>query len=242
MVRLLIRLGARWTVVVEVIALVLLLRACTSEPECPECATGGGGAGGTTEGGTTGTGGDAGSTLSGGAGSMTTGGTTETTTSETTTSGTGGAGGCDPIPYPCMGLACGTADDGCGVEVTCGTCGAGQVCTAGACCTQKMCAADYLGACKGAMEPDGCGGMIACGDNVCGDGKWMTCKSDACACLLASAWAPDDPMPQTSCDVGYPGSTAYFCGEQSPEVPAGCIFTDVQIVTADFSPWLWCCQ
>lgn len=239
--RFLIRLGSRWAIVAEVIFLVMLLRACTSEPACPECATGGGGDATTTAPGGS-VAGDAGSTPSGGTGGVAAtggmGGITETTTSTTTT---GGAGGCAPKMYPCMGLACGTADDGCGVEVTCGTCGAGQVCTAGACCTQKTCA-EYPGACKNAVEPDGCGGMIACGDAKCGDGLWMNCKAGACACLAAAIWIPDDPMPQQTCDTVMFGSVAYFCGADTTEAPPGCVFTDAQILSAEGQPWLWCCQ
>lgn len=69
----------------------------------------------------------------------------------------------------------------------------------------------------------------------------MTCKGDACACLKAALWSPGNDVPQQSCGVFLPGSTAYYCGAEHPEVPANCVFTDVQVMSAEGTPWLWCC-
>ena len=125
-VRLLIRLGARWAVVAEIIFLVMLLRACTSEPACPECEPGGGGTSSTATGGSVaGSGGEPG----GGAGSTMTGGTTAGgtggvaggsggATGGTTGGTTGGAGGCVPS-FACGPKDCGLVDNGCGQMLDC---------------------------------------------------------------------------------------------------------------------------
>ena len=238
--RWLICIGARPYLVGEIVAIVLLAQNCGKPAETETGGAGGGTTTTITDGGNGGEAGSGGAT--GGSGGETmTGGTGGTTVTGGGAGGaTGGTGGCAPKPDPCGAAECGDADDGCGTPVTCGTCDNGQACDAGSCCAPKTCA-DYPGACKAAAEPDGCGGMLACGDAVCGDGAWMNCKSGACACLAAALWDPGNDVPQQGCDVFLPGSTAYYCGAEHSEVPANCVFTGVQ-VNAENSPWLWCCQ
>lgn len=46
---------------------------------------------------------------------------------------TPGPGGCTPQTCETLGHACGTAQDGCGGLVSCGSCGAGEMCSSGTC-------------------------------------------------------------------------------------------------------------
>ncbi|MBI2372866.1 MAG: CAP domain-containing protein [Deltaproteobacteria bacterium] len=68
------------------------------------------------------------------------------------------------------GAECGSADDGCGHALNCGSCGADAVCDSGACesgsCTPRTCA--DAGAECGPTD-DGCGGLLRCGG--CGTGQ-----------------------------------------------------------------------
>jgi hypothetical protein len=96
-----------------------------------------------------------------------------------------GAGGCIAActPKNCvqLGLSCGSAGDGCGGTIQCGSCSAGQTCGGGgvtglcgsAACTPKNCV--QLGLSCGSAG-DGCGGTIQCGS--CSAGK--TCGGGIC--------------------------------------------------------------
>jgi hypothetical protein len=62
------------------------------------------------------------------------------------------------LACPDLGRSCGTASDGCGGSVDCGSCPGQQVCLSnGTCCQPLTCNSrcDYAG-------PDGCGGFIQC--------------------------------------------------------------------------------
>ena len=93
-----------------------------------------------------------------------------------------------------MDIECGSAPDGCGNTLDCGSCPLGQACNAGKCpCSQATCAA--LGYTCGSF-PDGCGGTLACGTCPAGQG----CEGGACVCA-----------PQTCAELGYAcGSIAEF--------------------------------
>lgn len=221
----------------------LLLSACGGETNATggvagtttsSAPTGGGATGGSTS---TSSGGGGGGAADGGS----TGGTAGTTGGSTSTAG-GTGGACVPAANPCGEASCGTVDDGCGTQVTCGMCGAGQVCKAdGQCCTPKTCA-DYPKACKNAVEDDGCGSTIQCGDAICGDGLWMSCKSGACGCLAAVNWPPGEDAAQQLCDAFLgTDSVAYYCGADTTEAPDNCYFAGAQVLAAENQPWLWCC-
>jgi len=84
-----------------------------------------------------------------------------------------GSGVCSPFTCVGLGFNCGSAANGCGGVLQCGTCPAGQRCGAASLnrcgCIPSTC--DKLGAQCGAVG-DGCGGMLNCGsckgNMVCG--------------------------------------------------------------------------
>jgi hypothetical protein len=82
------------------------------------------------------------------------------------------------VPKTCAALnyGCGSADDGCGATLQCGTCSTGQSCSDNTCassCVAKTCAS--LGYSCGSQS-DGCGGALDCG--TCASGK--TCSIGVC--------------------------------------------------------------
>jgi hypothetical protein len=136
-------------------------------------------------------------------------------TASSSATGTGGEGGaCEPKPTPCAGATCGSADDGCGHTVQCGSCFSNQVCTAGACCTPDI-------TCKpgqcGAID-DGCGGMKLCPTN-CGNGSaWQACGADnVCHCADVDNY-PNADTAKSICGA----KTAVYCGQTDLQLPAGC--------------------
>jgi hypothetical protein len=89
---------------------------------------------------------------------------------------------CAPKTCSVLGYDCGTAADGCGATINCGTCPDGKTCSAGKCvadCVPKTCAAQEY-AC-GSWD-NGCGATINCG--TCPDGK--TCSAGKCVADCAS--------------------------------------------------------
>lgn len=107
-----------------------------------------------------------------------------------------GTGNCIPTSCDKQGAQCGTAPDGCGETVQCGSCPAGEVCGGGGqnkcgknLCTPVTCA--DLGATCG-VASDGCGATLQCGNcsapETCGGGgepnkcgcKPLECEADMC--------------------------------------------------------------
>ena len=85
-------------------------------------------------------------------------------------------GACTPKTCSQLGFNCGTASDGCGGSLSCGTCAAGQTCTNNVCaatCTPKTCS--QLGFNCGTAS-DGCGGTLSCG--TCR--RRQSCVSNVC--------------------------------------------------------------
>jgi|GEM_PF-2027366 len=86
-------------------------------------------------------------------------------------------------PQPCvskicsqLGYNCGTASDGCGGALSCGTCSTGQSCTDNSCvpsCVAKTCAVQGYSC---GSQSDGCDGSLDCGS--CPSGK--TCSTGVC--------------------------------------------------------------
>lgn len=85
-----------------------------------------------------------------------------------------GGSSCTPTTCATLGANCGTASDGCGGTLACGTCSGGQTCNGSnqcvATCTPTTCAA--LGATCGTPS-NGCGGTLSCG--TCSGGN--TCNT-----------------------------------------------------------------
>ncbi len=102
-------------------------------------------------------------------------------------------GGCLPMGCVQLGANCGTAPDGCGATVSCGTCPAGQTCGGNgpnqcgtAECFPRQCT--QLGASCGVVS-DGCEGVLDCGEctapETCGGGGLpLQC---GCTCVLPNA-------------------------------------------------------
>lgn len=86
-------------------------------------------------------------------------------------------GTCTPKTCSQLGFSCGSASDGCGGTLSCGTCASGQTCTNNVCvtstCTPATCSSLGFN-CGGAS--DGCGGTLSCG--TCGGGQ--TCTNNVC--------------------------------------------------------------
>ena len=81
-------------------------------------------------------------------------------------------GTCTPSTSACGGRQCGSASNGCGGTVSCGSCASGQTCsTAGQCtCTPSTSA---CGGRQCGSVSNGCGGTVSCGSCVSG----KTCGS-----------------------------------------------------------------
>ncbi len=95
-------------------------------------------------------------------------------------------GTCTPSTCASLGAVCGTASDGCGGTLSCGTCPTGQTCNASnqcvTTCTPSTCAS--LGAVCGTAS-DGCGGTLSCG--TCPTGQ--TCNASN-QCVAITNLAP----------------------------------------------------
>ena len=111
-----------------------------------------------------------------------------------------------------QGLGCGLAGDGCGGQLDCGLCPAGQTCGGGGvpsqcgapACAPKTCADLALGC---GLAGDGCGGPLNCGPcvkpgDVCGGAGPNNCGGAACVPLACPA-----PAQGSSC-----GPVANGCG------------------------------
>ena len=87
---------------------------------------------------------------------------------------------CTATTCSALGATCGTASDGCGNTLTCGTCSSGQTCTNNKCvCAPTTCAA--LGDNCGTVS-DGCGNTLNCGN--CSSGQ--TCTANKCVASVAN--------------------------------------------------------
>jgi hypothetical protein len=124
------------------------------------------------------------------------------------TCGGGGAAGfcgCTPgaTPNNCFdqgGLNCGVISDGCGGQISCGTCTGGQSCVRGLC---QSCSLHCAGQVCGPWT-DSCGQTQSCGS--CAPGE--TCSADHSACLCAG----------TACAKGQ-NCIAGKCSSSVPAVP-----------------------
>ncbi len=91
---------------------------------------------------------------------------------------------CTPNTCSGLGFTCGSASDGCGGTLNCGSCPSGQTCAGGAClsCTPSTCAG--LGLSCGSAS-DGCGGMLSCGacpgGQACVSNVCVTCAPNTCS-------------------------------------------------------------
>jgi hypothetical protein len=96
------------------------------------------------------------------------------------------SGTCTPKTCAQLGAVCGSASDGCGGTLACGTCPTGQTCNSSnqcvGTCTPTTCA--QLGAVCGSAS-DGCGGTLACG--TCPAGQ--TCNASN-QCITPTNTAP----------------------------------------------------
>lgn len=157
--------------------------------------------------------------------------------------GSGGAGGsCAPDPDPCGSTAtvCGTVDNGCGVQVSCGACPPPQPCINGQCCQPKTCSDPAPGLCG--AQPDGCNQIIQC-STACGDDAWMDCGSDGhCQCTDAAGF-PGYAEAKTICEGLTWGNTPMYCGDPTPEnkadAPVDCHGAGMQ---GPGPGYLWCCK
>ncbi|HYO55003.1 hypothetical protein [Archangium sp.] len=121
--------------------------------------------------------------------------------------GTTTRNGCQPLTCAQQGLECGTAIDGCGGVLRCGTCPEGEACGGGGVpnvcgpvpCTPATCESSRKDC---GSVPDGCGGMLECGTcaggttcggggvpNVCGR---TPCTPATCASLGKNCGALSD--------------------------------------------------
>lgn len=165
--------------------------------------------------------------------------------SSSASSSAGGTGGsaCEPTPDPCAGTCGTTADDGCGVAVTC-SCSGGAKCvtgdagTAGTCCVPKTCA--EMGSCLTGFQ-DGCGGFVTCDD--CGGWQGCATPQHQCACTSTANYATGTT---NICDAT--GNTPSFCDDsKTGAIPPGCTKTAVQLgIKFSGNPpkmaWVYCCD
>ncbi len=99
-------------------------------------------------------------------------------------------GACTPATCTGQGFSCGSASDGCGGTLSCGTCTAPEVCTNNVCavCTPTTCSAQ--GKNCGSIS-DGCGGTLNCGTctapQTCGGGGTPNVCSAAPACAAGKS-------------------------------------------------------
>ncbi len=106
---------------------------------------------------------------------------------------------CTPTTCEALGFVCGSADDGCGGSLNCGSCSGNQDCRNGQCvdpgCTPATCEA--LGFVCGSAD-DGCGGSLNCGscsgNQSCQDGQCVDsgCTPTTCEALGFVCGSADD--------------------------------------------------
>ena len=124
---------------------------------------------------------------------------------------------CTPRRCADLGATCGSTPDGCGGQLSCGTCTAPETCgalVANRCgCEPKTCATLRAGC--GTNLPDGCGGTIAsCGPVPdCGGGQW-SCDRATYACRCA-------PSTCTSLNATCGTNVSNGCGGTIPLCGAG---------------------
>lgn len=100
-----------------------------------------------------------------------------------------------------LGYSCGTASDGCGANLDCGTCPSGQTCASGTCKTNQFCTSNAVSGCK---VCNGQGTAWVDTDSKCTGGK--TCSSGVCQTAQACA-------PVTCASLGFNcGNTGDHCG------------------------------
>lgn len=153
---------------------------------------------------------------------------------------TGADAGCVPKTCEQIQANCGSAPDGCGGEVACGTCPDGQTCGGGGSnqcgtgqCTAKSCS-ELQAECG--LASDGCSLVIDCGEctapEVCGGGgvdNQCGCVAKSCAQLGASCGTVSTTCGDVFCgDCALPdtcggGGTAYQCGAGYPACGNGAV-------------------
>jgi hypothetical protein len=112
---------------------------------------------------------------------------------------------CTPATTCPVGQNCGTAPDGCGGTIACGSCSAPQTCGGGG--SANVCGCTPATTCPAGQNcgtaPNGCGGTIACGS--CAGGT--TCAANVCVAVAVDAGADGvgDALPS---DAVADGSTA----------------------------------
>lgn len=97
-------------------------------------------------------------------------------------------------------------------------------------CTPSPCGDGDCG-----QADDGCGGFKDC-DPTCGDGLWMSCTAGRCACWALPKEAPYLPA-FSACKAAQDGTSAFFCGAPSADIPPGCFQAGVEILGTP----AWCC-
>ncbi|MFN8662089.1 MAG: hypothetical protein U0075_09380 [Thermomicrobiales bacterium] len=107
---------------------------------------------------------------------------------------------CTPDTNPCGNRECGSVDNGCGVDVSCGECTAPEICNSntGQCgCTPDQ---DPCGGRECGSVDDGCGQQVACGPNggacsgsdTCNNAGQCVCTPDPNACAGRECGSVDD--------------------------------------------------
>jgi hypothetical protein len=122
-------------------------------------------------------------------------------------------GSCTPNANACAGRACGTVDNGCGVQVSCGDCAGNEVCSPNGQCNCQPNADSCNGRVCGSVD-DGCGNQVSCGSDCSGND---VCNADGqCVC------APN----QDPCGVRECGTVDDGCGNPVA-CGSGCTGNDV---------------
>ncbi len=122
----------------------------------------------------------------------------------------GSGGTCTPTTCSALGAQCGSASNGCGGTLSCGTCGSGLSCNASnqcvASCTPTTCSA--LGAQCGTPS-NGCGGTLSCG--TCGSGS--SCNTSNQCVATGGGTEPCTPQgaDRTGGQSGNFNTTGAFC-------------------------------
>lgn len=137
------------------------------------------------------------------------------------------------VPRSCsqLDVHCGTADDGCGGTLTCGTCSGTEQCVSGLClCSPRTCG-DLARSCGAAN--DGCGGRLDCGS--CPAGR--SCVSGACVCTPLTC-----SQARRQCGVTHDGCGAELdCGRCAPGRLCDTDFRCVPVVGSCFGA-RWCAE
>jgi hypothetical protein len=180
-------------------------------------------------------------------------------------SGGGGTDACVSKTCAQQGLDCGTALDGCGNSIHCGTCPSGQTCGAnapnvcgGVLCSPKTCAQQGFD-CGAAT--DGCGGVIQCGScaanltcgatspNVCGGAvactglcqQQTTCTGTATTSITGTVYAPNGTDPLYDVLVYVPNAAVLpftpgvTCGSCSSDVSGSPLVSTTTAINGTFT-------